>query len=180
MARMTNQELIEYNKNRNVCQICIATNRNLEELLDEWVDKLKVGPWNVITISDETVTEAYVGGKKLEGKFKFYCALAMFGNIQIEIIKPEYGYFVAEDFIKRVGGTGLQHFKEKIDTEKMPEKVRELEAAGFAQTFAGGIKEDRFCNFDTESSLGFAFEIGNFADITLTDDMYYVYPREEK
>lgn len=178
MARMTNKELLEYNKNREVCQICIATRRPIEEVLDEWIDKLKVGPWNVITISDETVTDAFHAGKKIEGKFKFYCALAMYGNIQIEIVQPVYGYFFAEDFLNRTGG-GLQHFKEKIATEKMPEKIRELEAEGYVQTFAGGIKEDRFCNFDTESSLEFSLEIGNFADITLTDDMYYVYPREE-
>ena len=167
MARMSNRELLEYNKKREVCQICIATRRPIEEVLDEWVDKLKVGPWNVITISDETVSDAYHGGKKIEGKFKFYCALAM------------YGYFFAEDFLQRTGG-GLQHFKEKIATERMPEKIRELEAEGYKQTFAGGIKEDRFCNFDTESSLEFSLEIGNFADITLTEDMYYVYPREEE
>lgn len=178
MKRMSNKELLEYNKNREICQICIATERNLEEVLDEWVDKLHVGPWTVLTVTDENVSSAFLGGKKLEGKFKYYCALAMYGNIQIEILKKEYGYFVADDFLKRTGG-GLQHFKEKIADDKWKEKIEELEGMGFKQTFAGTLKEDRFCNWDTESSLGFSLEIGNFADITLSPDMYYIYPREE-
>lgn len=180
MARMTNKELLEYNKNRKVCQICIATRRNIEEVMDEWIDKLKVGPWTVLTMSDETVLNPRHGDEKVEGKFKFYCALAMYGNIQIEIIQPVYGYFPAEDFLNRTGG-GLQHFKEQYSSdEEMDAKVKELEMMGFAKTFSGGLKEDRFCNFDTEASLGFSLELGNFANITLSDDMSYIYPREEE
>jgi hypothetical protein len=176
---MTNAELLEYNRHRKVCQICIAVERDLEAVLDEWVDKLKVGPWTVLTISDENVIDPRVNGKPLEGKFKYYCALAMYGNVQIEIVKSVYGYFPAGDFLKRTGG-GLQHFKEQFSSdEKMAEKARELELAGYPKTFSGGLKEDRFCNFDTERSLGFALEIGNFANISLTEDMYYIYPREQ-
>ncbi len=177
MPRMTNAELIEYNKNRKVCQICIATNREIEEVIDEWVDKLKVGPWTVMTMSDETISDPRFGGEKIEGKFKFYCALAMYGNVQIEILQPVYGFFPAEEFLARTGG-GLQHFKEQFDTdEEMQRKVQELEALGIRKTFSGGLKEDRFCNFDTEDTLGFALEYGNFANITITDDMAYTYPR---
>lgn len=179
MARMTNTELIEYNKKRKVCQICIATRRNIEEVLDEWIDKLKVGPWTVLTMSDETVLNPCHGDKKVEGKFKFYCALAMYGNIQIEILQPVYGYFPAEDFLNRTGG-GLQHFKEQFSTdEEMQVAVKQMEAMGIRKTFNGGIKEDRFCNFDSESVFGFAIEYGNFANITLSDDMAYIYPRED-
>jgi hypothetical protein len=177
MARMTNKELLEYNKDRNICQICIATNRDIEKVLDEWVDKLKVGPWNVLTLSNETLGHAYMGGKEITEPFKCYCALAMYGNIQIEIVQPVYGDCFVDGFLERAG-EGLQHFKEKIPDSDMDEKIKELEAAGFPKTFWGGLKEDRFCNFDSEGSLGFSLEIGNFADITLTDDMYYVYPRE--
>lgn len=178
MARMTNAELIEYNKNRNVCQICIATRRNIEEVLDEWIEKLHIGPWTVLTMSDETVLDPRHNGVKVEGKFKFYCALAMYGNIQIEILQPVYGYFPAQAFLDRTGG-GLQHFKERFSTdEEMEAKVHELEAMGIQKTFSGGIQKDRFCNFDTEKTLGFALEYGNFADIEL-GDMAYTYPREE-
>jgi hypothetical protein len=162
-----------------VCQICIAVERDLEAVLDEWVDKLKVGPWTVLTISDENVIDPSGKRQTAGGKFKYYCALAMYGNVQIEIVKSVYGYFPAGDFLS-VRAAACSTFKEQFSSdEKMAEKARELELAGYPKTFSGGLKEDRFCNFDTERSLGFALEIGNFANISLTEDMYYIYPREQ-
>jgi len=179
MKRMTNQELLEYNKKRTVCQICIATTRDMEEILDEWIDKLKVGPWTVITMSDKNVKNPTYGGKKVTEPFEYTVAVAVYGNIQIEIMKPGYGVNPANDIIKRTNGFGgLQHFKEKYDNEVIEQKVAELEALGFNQTFSGGLAEDVFYNFDTESSVGFSLELGNYADTNLPEEWYYIYPRE--
>ncbi|GHV64013.1 hypothetical protein AGMMS49587_15530 [Spirochaetia bacterium] len=175
---MTNAELLEYNKHREICQICIAVDRDILTVLDEWVDKLKVGPWTVMTMSNETVRDACLGGTPITEPFKYFCALAMYGNVQIEIVQNVYGPVPAQEFLAR-RGEGLQHFKEKISDTNMDARVMELEAVGFARTFSGGIKEDVFINFDTERSLGCALEIGNYADISVTKDMYFIYPRED-
>lgn len=178
MKRMTNAELIEYNRNRKICQICICTKRDVEEVMDEWIYKLKVGPWKVISISDENVIDPRVGDEKLEGKFKYICALATYGNVQIEIMQPVFGYFPAQNYLDR-RGEGLQHFKEQFSTdEEMQARVKELETIGYKKMFNGGLHEDRFCLFDTEDSLGFTLELGNFANITLDKSEYYIYPRE--
>ena len=176
---MTNRELLEYNKNREICQICICVKENIEKVLDEWVNRLKVGPWTVITLTNKNVQRATMNGVPITEPFKYYCALAMYGNVQIEITQPVYGPFVGEGFLERTGG-GLQHFKEKISDEVMGEKIKELNEAGLKTTFEGHIAADWFCNFESESSLGFSLEIGNFADIELPKDMYYIYPREDE
>lgn len=174
---MTNAELLEYNKHREVCQICICVKDNIEKVLDEWVQRLKVGPWTVITLTDKNIDRVTMRGKPVTEPFMYYCALASYGNIQIEITQPVYGPFVGDSFLKRTGG-GLQHFKEKISDDKMTDKITELENSGLERTFEGHIAADWFCNFDSEKYLGFSLELGNFADIQLPEDMYYLYPRE--
>lgn len=176
---MTNKELLEYNKNRYICQICLATDRDLEEVLDEWVRVLKIGPWTVVEISNETVTEPEWNGKQVTEPFMYKCATAMCGNIQFEIVKSYYGVTMASDFVAR-HGTGLQHFKEYIPDEKMQETIDALLATGLERTNAGHFSTDYFCNFDSEKVLGFSLEVGNFAqDVVLPEGKYYIYPRED-
>lgn len=175
---MTNQELREYNKNREICQICIATNRDLEEVLQAWVDILKVGPWTVVELSNETVPDPKWNDTPITEPFKFLCATAMYGNIQIEIVKHCYGHTLAGDFCAK-HGTGLQHFKEKISDENMQVSIDALVAAGLRPTFAGHIDTDYFCNFDSESVLGFALEVGNYAQgLKFPAGKSYTFPRE--
>lgn len=176
---MTNQELLEYNKNRKICQICLATDRDLVEVLQEWVDVLKVGPWTVVEISNETVRDPCWNGKSVTEPFMYKCATAMYGNIQIEIVKPYYGVTMATSFVER-NGTGLQHFKEYVSNEDMESRIGELLAAGLERTNSGHLSTDYFCNFDSEKILGFSLEVGNYAhDVELPEGKYYIYPRAE-
>lgn len=169
-------ELTAYNKNRQICQICLVT-PDLKETLKEWVEILKVGPWKVITLSDENVVDAMLDGKKIEEPFKYYCAVSMFGNTQIEIVQPCYGFTIYGDILKKTGG-GLHHFKEKISNDMFSEKIKEYAQSGIKTTFSGRFREDIFVNFDTQEKLRFTFELGNFADIVLPEEMYYNYPSE--
>lgn len=171
---MNNDELLEFNKNRKICQICLVTS-DIKNTLKEWVEKLKVGPWKVITLSDETITDATLNGKKIEKPYKYYCAIAMFGNIQIEIIQPCYGITIYDEFLKKTGG-GIHHFKENISDEKIPDMLNELDNVGVHPTFRGRINEDIFVNLDTKKYLGFTLELGNSADITLPEEICYTYP----
>ena len=169
-------ELLDYNKNRQICQICLVTS-NLEQTLKEWVEVLKVGPWKIITLSNETITDAKLDGKKIKKPFKYYCAISMFGNIQIEIIQPCYGPSIYKNFLKKTNG-GLHHFKEKISDDMLNKKLVEYKKVGIKPIFSGRFREDIFINLDTQEKLNFTFELGNFANITLTEDMYYTYPSE--
>jgi methylmalonyl-CoA/ethylmalonyl-CoA epimerase len=173
---MNCKELLEYNSNRQICQICLVT-PNIEETLKDWVEILKVGPWKVITLSDETITDAMLDGKKIDKPFKYYCAVSMFGNIQVEIVQPCYGFTIYDEFLAKTGG-GLHHFKEKISDAALGEILREYAQAGIKATFSGRFREDAFVNLDTQKKLYFTFELGNFADISLPEEIYYTYPSE--
>ena len=175
---MNNQELLEYNKNRKVTQICIATDREIDEVLQEWVDKLKVGPWTVYELSNETIQEPMWDDEPVTEPFLYKCALATYGNIQVEIVQPISGFSGASPFVERVG-TGFQHFKEQISDEDMQSKIEEFKAVGLRGTNSGHISADYFYNFDSESTLGVAFEVGNAApDIEFDEEKFYIFPRE--
>jgi len=176
---VTNKELLEYNKHRKVCQICLATNREIEEVLQEWVDILKVGPWTVIEMSGETIDDPRWNDDPDTESFLYKCAVAMYGNIQVEIVQPIYGRSMTSAFVERVG-TGLQHFKEAIPDENMQSRILELKDAGLIPTNSGRLGADYFYNFDSESTLGFSLELGNYAqDIKMKEGKYYIFPREE-
>ena len=175
--RMTNAELAEFNKHRNLTQICLCTNRKIEEVLQEWVDKLKVGPWGIVEMSNETVKDFGWGDQPITEPFKYYCAVAMFGQVQIEIVQKVYGPFMGDRFLKEKG-EGLQHFKETFSAEEFPEAVRRYEQV-FRKTFFGTFGDNRFCNFDSEDSVGFTFEVGNDLDANLDPSQIRVFPPED-
>lgn len=56
---MTNKELEAYNKNRKIWQVCAITD-NLEETLQQWVDRLKIGPWKVRSFNNENMDWMYL------------------------------------------------------------------------------------------------------------------------
>ena len=174
---MTNTELLEYNKDRVISQICLVTKRDIETVLDEWIDKLKIGPWTVITITEKEVNNITWHGKPLNEPFKIHCAVAMCGNIEIEIVQPVYGPNRAAEFVA-AKGDGLFHFKEKVSRHKMKEIYNELTAKGIIPSLCIDFFEDSAYNFITEDSIGFDIEIGNGAEITLPEGIYYTYPRE--
>lgn len=182
---MTNRELFEFNKNRRVVQLCMATTRDIEEVLKDWVEILNVGPWIVFDMNNKTVPNMTYDGKPITEPFSYKCAGAMYGNIQIEIVQPLYGVTMADKFLERAG-FGIQHVKEKISDEMTPQFIAQMEKKGIRRTTAGEIGIDKFCNFDMDSIFGFCLEIGNaaiFGEYPDPEGMpeeahAYVYPRE--
>ena len=117
---MTNKELEAYNKNRKIWQICAITD-NLEATLQQWVDRLKIGPWKVRSFNNENMDWMYLehgkrGGKKVEEPWEMRIAITMVGDFEIEVIQPVKGPTIYQDWLDR-HGPGLHHIKEKIADE---------------------------------------------------------------
>ncbi len=179
---MTNKELLEFNKNRRICQLALVTGRPLAEVMQEWIDKVGIGPWTVIEMSDRTTTGVIMDGQPHTGPFCYHVAVAMYGNFQIEIMKPEYGVPMLEDFLAQKGG-GLQHMKEVVPDKDQPAYIQRMADNGIGIKYSGHFFDDTFLNFDTVSALGFTLEIGNNADLDYTpatsaipSDVYSFYP----
>ena len=83
---MTNTELARRGENRRICQIAVVTHRDLEEVMREWIDKLQVGPFTVVEMSDRTTTDVVMDGEQISHPFCYHVAVAMYGNLQIELI----------------------------------------------------------------------------------------------
>ena len=172
---MDRKQLEELNRNRRICQICLATGREIDDVLKEWVDTLQVGPWKVICFTNEVVREGIMEGKPIDHPFKYYCAVTMVGDIQIEILKPVYGMPVLERFLAS-GGDNLQHFKLFVPDAETDGFLSRMASFGIPITYAGHFFFFFYCNFGTRETLGFDLEIGNAADVDVPEKYVYEYP----
>jgi hypothetical protein len=176
---MSNKELLEKNQKRKICQICFVT-RDMKKTLENWVKYLGIGPWRVITMSSENVVNPMLDGKPVITAFKNYCALAMVGDIQVEILQPVYGSPDLEKYLEE-RGEGFHHIKELLLDEDAPRVIGEFENKDVRLMSSGGFLGDRWYYVETLPKLNFQLELGNFADIDLDSaeaTEWYIYPEE--
>ena len=176
-SEWTREKLEEYCKGRRINQICVCTDREVEDILDEWIEKLHIGPWKIIEMSNESLTNFGWGEDEITEPFKYYCCLAQCGNMEFEIIKNVYGPFMGDAFLK-AKGEGLQHIKEVFSDEDFPKAVEYYESVGFKKTFYGQVGDNKFCTFDSDSSIGFTIEVGNDLAPDMSKVKMRIYPEK--
>ena len=80
---MTNEELKEYNRHRQIFQIGVVV-ADLEEAIKAWETAFRAGPWKITTLDSSTLKNIKVSkGAANESGFSFRVALAMIGGMQI-------------------------------------------------------------------------------------------------
>ncbi len=175
---MTNKELMEFNKNRKICQIAFVC-KDIEATMQKWVETLNVGPWLVLTFDNSSLDDFKVNGELVTEPYKFIVALANIGDTQIELLQQIEGPLAYEKYLNEKG-EGLHHIKEQMSIEGIKETTDAMakKGIGVAQTglFCG---QDIHCVFDSEKVLNFIYEVGNNPEFDLPEEMYYIYPREE-
>ena len=150
---MTAEQLREYNKDRVWGQIGFVT-RDAEKMARLWTEKLAIGPWRFVTLSDESCHDAKVlidGELKDMEHFKFICAICNSGNMQFELIEPVYGPTIYGKFLEE-HGEGLHHFKQKIRTEDWEKVVAEGKARGCNISMAGAYGNNGWAYFDSDEA----------------------------
>ena len=173
---MTNEELRQLNKSRKIYQIAWVT-RDLEKAMQAWIDNLGIGPWTVLSFTEQSVKGLKVAGKPVEEPFKFLIAISWIGDMQLEIIQPVYGPTIYEDFLRRKG-EGLHHIKEQIADDKMAEVVANYRGKGINVTQTGQFETDFHFYLDTEPKVDFIYELGNCPILHLRPDQFHMYPPE--
>lgn len=173
---MNNAELRELNKDRKIYQIAVLT-RDLEKSMRAWVDNLGIGPWTVLTFTQDTVKNLIVDGQPVTEPFKFLIAISWVGDMQFEIIQPVYGPTIYEKFLAEKG-EGLHHIKERIADDRIDAVLESYRTKGIDVMQTGQFDIDVHYYLATEAKLDFIYELGNCPLLDLPADSVSVYPPE--
>jgi methylmalonyl-CoA/ethylmalonyl-CoA epimerase len=173
---MNNEELRALNQKRKIYQIAWVT-RDLEKSMKAWVDNLKIGPWTVLTFTNQSLKYLKVDDKTVTEPFKFLIGISWIGDMQLELIEPVYGPTIYEAFIQK-HGEGLHHIKERITDDAIEGVVQEYRDKGIAVTQTGQFETDFHYYLDTEPKVDFIYELGNCPILQLTPDKFSTYPSE--
>ena len=173
---MNNEELRSLNQRRKIYQIAWVT-RDLERSMKAWVENLKIGPWQVLTFTDQSLKYLKVDDKPVTEPFKFLIGISWIGEMQLEIIQPVYGPTIYQAFIDK-HGEGLHHIKEHIGDDAMESVVQDYGDKGIGVTQTGQFETDFHYYLDTEPKLDFIYELGNCPKLNLAPDKYWTYPPE--
>jgi hypothetical protein len=174
---MNNEELRALNQKRKIYQIAWVT-RDLEKSMKAWVDNLKIGPWTVLTFTNQSLKYLKVDDKTVTEPFKFLIGISWIGDMQLELIEPVYGPTIYEAFIQK-HGEGLHHIKERITDDAIEGVVQEYRDKGIGVTQTGQFETDFHYYLDTEPKVDFIYELGNCPILQLTPDKFPTYPSEE-
>jgi methylmalonyl-CoA/ethylmalonyl-CoA epimerase len=173
---MNNEELRARNQERKIYQIAWVT-RDLEKSMKAWVENLKIGPWTVLTFTNQSLKYLKVDDKPVTEPFKFLIGISWMGDMQLELIEPVYGPTIYEAFIQK-HGEGLHHIKERIADDAIEGVVREYRDNGIGVTQTGQFETDFHFYLDTEPRLDFIYELGNCPKLELTPEKFWIYPPE--
>jgi methylmalonyl-CoA/ethylmalonyl-CoA epimerase len=173
---MNNEELRALNQKRKIYQIAWVT-RDLEKSMKAWVENLKIGPWTVLTFTNQSLKYLKVDDKTVTEPFKFLIGISWIGDMQLELIEPVYGPTIYEAFIQK-HGEGLHHIKERIADDAIEGVVQEYRDQGIRVTQTGQFETDFHYYLDTEPKLDFILELGNCPILQLTPDKFSTYPPE--
>jgi methylmalonyl-CoA/ethylmalonyl-CoA epimerase len=173
---MNNEELRALNQKRKIYQIAWVT-RDLEKSMKAWVENLKIGPWTVLTFTNQSLKYLKVDDKTVTEPFKFLIGISWIGDMQLELIEPVYGPTIYEAFIQK-HGEGLHHIKERIADDAIEGVVQEYRDQGISVTQTGQFETDFHYYLDTEAKLDFILELGNCPILRLTPDKFSTYPPE--
>lgn len=173
---MNNDQLREFNRNRKIYQIAVIT-RDLERSMRAWVENLGIGPWTVLTFTNETMKYLRVGDELVTEPFKFLIAISWVGDMQFEIIQPVYGPTIYEKFLAEKG-EGLHHIKERIDDKDIEAVLSAYRDKGISVLQTGQFHEDVHYYLGTEPKLDFIYELGNCPILDLPADTVRIYPPE--
>lgn len=155
---------------REFKQIALVV-KDIDKTMKHYWEILGIGPWDVRHFSNETVRDFHVKGKRVTEDFEFIVALCWEGDIELELIQPVKGPNIYWEFLEKKG-EGIHHFKEVVETEKIPQMVQNFKDKGYEVAQTGWIDNDVHYYFNTVEELGYNYEIGNSGKIGSPDRRY--------
>ena len=174
---MNSEQLEKYNRNRKINQICYVT-YDYKKTIENMCDLLNIGPWTIIAHCNQTTRGVKLNGKSVKDPFKFICAFAFMGDMQIEVIQPVSGMNPYTKFLEEKG-PGIHHIKECIpDVGELMKTISEFEKKGSKVVFEGKYQEDLFFYLGTMDKFGSDYELGNSPIIESHPTLIGYYPEK--
>ncbi|MCK4794508.1 MAG: VOC family protein [Desulfobacteraceae bacterium] len=138
-------------------QVAIAV-KDVQETVENYWNKLGIGPWDVFTFGPPLMHEQTYHGKPSKHTFK--AAFAKVGDIELELIQPLKGATTHGDFIDEYGEDihHIRYFAKTVD--ELDEHVRFLTDLGYPSLMGGRFgKDGAYCCLDTVDSLKCILEV---------------------
>lgn len=155
---------------RNYKQIAVVV-KDVYKAMDQWSALLGVGPWHVRHFTQDTVRDFHVDGERVTEPFDFVCAVCWVGDVEMELVQPFEGPNIYWRHLEE-RGEGLHHIKDVMPDDEIPDVLKHFEDAGFPVIQTGWIDNDVHYYFDTQSTLGLIYEIGNGGKIGPAPEIY--------
>ena len=127
--------------------------KDLQKAVDNYWEKLGIGPWMTIRIEPPLLREVTLRGKPVEASMM--AAIAQSGSIQIELIQPLEGPSIWKEFLEERGG-GLHHVQ-SLDQDPNA-ALAAFKEMGVDVLMSGWIGDKIFYYMDTEQLLGTIYE----------------------
>ena len=132
--------------------------RDLDTAMRNYWERFGIGPWRILEFGPETVRELTYHGKAQP--YAMRIALAMHGDLQLELIESVKGPNIYEDFL-REHGEGVHHFG--IVVPDVRAAIKDMEARGYTMIQSGlgtGAQGDGgYAYFETEGLIASTIEL---------------------
>lgn len=173
---MNEKEMKQYNEARKIVQICYVTD-DYKQMIKYMYEHLAIGPWTILSHQTGTTTDVELNGKVVDQEFRFVCASAWVGDMEIEVIQPVCGPNPFSKFLE-TRGPGIHHIKEKIDDSVFQEMCQHFIKKGNEVCYKGKYEEDMFVYLDTMLATGAMYELGNCPVIENLPTLIGYYPEK--
>ena len=147
--------------------------RDLDAAVRAWWDLLRVGPWNVFTLSPDILQDMHYMG--VPARFGLRHALAWKDGTQIELVQPLDGPSIFADHLAQ-HGEGLHHIGIYVpDHARAVAEFRDRGCEPIQSARGFGVTGDgAFAYFRTRQPLGTIVELIQAPSVRRTPD--YTYP----
>jgi len=144
-------------------QVCVVV-RDLEKARQKFGLLFGIEKFNVYTVDTRELAGVTYRGQP--GDYRVTVAMAKIGSWHLELLVPERGSSIYQDFLDR-HGEGVQHLGFFVN-ESYPAVVDDFTARGFEHLLGGPIlgtkRNGRFDYYDTQEKMGVLLELLDMPD----------------
>ena len=139
----------------DVQQVALVV-RNLDATLEEYTNRLGIGPWRVMLCEPPRLTDMRIRGEPIG--YSMRLAVAQTGRTMWEIIEPLDGPSIYQEFLDE-HGEGIHHLVVEHEGLDFDEALARFGASGCPPLMEGCLDGIRYAYVESEGPLKTTFEL---------------------